>query len=285
MKRFFTVCVVAVLVLGFGAVCNAAPEEQGSVTWVETGATHHYKIYSYPGAAWTSASDWIAGNLGSSWHLATITSAPEQGFFENAVLPFLSFGEFWLGGVQDPLLTTDPAANWTWVTGEPWSYTHWSSGEPNDARGWGDRPEPYLAIEGGGGWNDESFLGNIYGFVAESEEYTIAVTIDIHPGGYPNSINPSSKGVTPVAVLSTSTFDATTIDASTVRFGATGKEAAPSQYSIRDVDGNGMPDMMLQFRTQETGITCGMTNATLSGKTVAGQEIEGSDSVKTPACE
>src|SRR5206468_1460260 len=52
----------------------------------------------------------------------------------------------------------------------------------------------------------------------------LQVTIDIKPGGFPNSINPKSRGVTPVAILTTATFNATTVKPSAVRFGPIGTE-------------------------------------------------------------
>jgi hypothetical protein len=42
--------------------------------------------------------------------------------------------------------------------------------------------------------------------------------------------------------------------------------------------------MVLHFRTQETGIQCGDTQAGLTGMTVDGQEIEGADSIRTVGC-
>src|SRR5207248_3131225 len=44
------------------------------------------------------------------------------------------------------------------------------------------------------------------------------VGIDIQPGISPNLINLKSKGVIPLAILTTATFDATTVDPSTVCF-------------------------------------------------------------------
>ncbi|MGE4182002.1 MAG: C-type lectin domain-containing protein [Limisphaerales bacterium] len=53
---------------------------------------------------------------------------------------------FWTGG-------TDQAAEsvWVWTNGDPWSYTNWNPGEPNDAT-----EEEWLHINWGGpgGWND-----------------------------------------------------------------------------------------------------------------------------------
>lgn len=110
------------------------------------------------------------------------------------------------------------------------------------------------------------------------------VRIDIRPGGSPNSINPRSRGVIAVAILSADGFDATTVDPETVRFGAQGQEAAPVHYSLEQVDQDGDLDLVLHFRTQETGIACGATRASLSGETYDGQALGGSDSVRTVGC-
>jgi hypothetical protein len=71
------------------------------------------------------------------------------------------------------------------------------------------------------------------------------VSIDIKPGSFPNSINTESKGVIPVAILTTDAFDATAVDSTTVFFAATGNEAAPVQFVLEDVDGDGNTDMIL----------------------------------------
>jgi hypothetical protein len=120
-------------------------------------------------------------------------------------------------------------------------------------------------------------------------DVTIALTkrpiaIDIKPRSFPNSINPKSKGVIPVAILTTATFDAGTVDPTTVRFGANGTEAAPVHSALEDVDGDADIDMILHFRTQQTGIRCGDISAPLTAKTTGGQAVEGSDSVKTVGC-
>jgi Protein of unknown function (DUF3344) len=110
------------------------------------------------------------------------------------------------------------------------------------------------------------------------------IQIDIKPGSFPNSINPRSEGRTPVAILRTDSFDATTVDPATVLFGRTGTEAAPVDSALEDVDGDGDTDMILHFNTKDTGIVCGDTSASLTGETLSGQPIEGSDSIKTVGC-
>ena len=109
----------------------------------------------------------------------------------------------------------------------------------------------------------------------------IPVEIDIKPGSEPNSINPRSRGKIPVAILTTDTFDASTVDPSMVLFGASGSEGAPVQSALEDVDGDGDIDMILHFKTQETGIQYGDTSASLTGGTTDGQIIQGSNCIKT----
>lgn len=111
----------------------------------------------------------------------------------------------------------------------------------------------------------------------------ITIDIDIKPGSDPNSINPTSGGIIPVAVLTDENFDATTIDVSTIAFGP--NEAKPVHNGhIEDVDDDGDDDLVLHFNTQETGIQCGDTEATLTGETLGGQAVEGTDSVNTVGC-
>lgn len=110
----------------------------------------------------------------------------------------------------------------------------------------------------------------------------IRVAIDIKPGSFPNSVNPRSNGKIPVAILTTASFDASTVDPTTVAFGPNG--AAPVHFALEDVDGDGDIDMILHFNTQDTGIACGDTTASLTGQTFSGAAIEGADSIKTAGC-
>ncbi len=112
----------------------------------------------------------------------------------------------------------------------------------------------------------------------------IQVAIDIKPGSFPNSINPASRGVIPVAVLTTASFDARTVDAASVRFGPGGAREAHNRGHLKDVDGDGDLDMVLHFNTGETGIECGQTEASLTGQTLGGKAIQGSDSIQTIGC-
>jgi hypothetical protein len=134
--------------------------------------------------------------------------------------------------------------------------------------------------------------GTVFGTVTSIVAIPKTVAIDIKPGSDPNSINPRSKGVIPVAILSTNTaeddapdFDATQVDALTVEFGPYGAVESHGQGHVEDVDGDGDPDMVFHFNTRETGIVCGDADATLTGESDAGDTLfTGTDTVKTVGC-
>lgn len=110
------------------------------------------------------------------------------------------------------------------------------------------------------------------------------VSIDIRPGSSPNNINPRSQGVIPLAILTTETFDAGTVDPLSVRLGPNGATEARERGHSEDADGDGDLDLVLHFRIRETGIQCRDTSVSLTGKTLDEQRIEGADSIRTVGC-
>jgi hypothetical protein len=90
-----------------------------------------------------------------------------------------------------------------------------------------------------------------------------------------------SKGVLPVAVLSTATFSARTVNPSSVLFGATGNEAVPVKSAFEDVNHDRRPDLVLHFRVEQTGIRPKDTAAILTGATWDGTIVIGQDSIRT----
>jgi Beta-propeller repeat len=134
---------------------------------------------------------------------------------------------------------------------------------------------------------DTSLNGCCDAFVTKLELPAPAVTvlIDIKPGSDTNPINLRSKGVIPVAILSTQSFDATTVDPASVCYGdaedASQRDCteAHAKGHLEDVNGDGRLDLLLHFETQQTGIDPGDTMACLTGKTFAGVSVEGCDSI------
>jgi hypothetical protein len=107
----------------------------------------------------------------------------------------------------------------------------------------------------------------------------VPVSIDIKPGDGLNNINPKSKGLVAVAILTTDEFDATTVDGTTVLFGPGEAEPGHGAGHLEDVDEDGDLDLVLHFKIQDSGLALGDTEATLKGELFDGTPIEGTDSV------
>jgi len=105
------------------------------------------------------------------------------------------------------------------------------------------------------------------------------ISVDVKPGRSPAPINPQSAAVIPVAVLTTPSFDAATVDPGTVTFGPA--ETAPIRSALRDIDSDGDTDLMLYFRTRSSGIRAGDMEVTLKAKTFSGSDLVGTDAIRT----
>ena len=111
------------------------------------------------------------------------------------------------------------------------------------------------------------------------------VAMDIKSGDAQNALNLRSRGVIPVAILTTGEFDATSIDVSSLRFGATGNEAAAVRSTFDDVDSDGDTDLLVFFRIKETDINCETLFTYISGVTTTDVSIAGTDSVAIVGCQ
>jgi len=135
---------------GIDENCNGIQDDANTVVYNPANG-HWY-------TAVAAAGNWDAANAaaqlmtfqGITGHLATLTSAQENSFVATN-LPAAAAARYWLGGYQDRSATdySEPAGGWRWVTGEPWAYTNWTSGEPNDSG-----PEDFLLFSVDGSWND-----------------------------------------------------------------------------------------------------------------------------------
>jgi hypothetical protein len=118
----------------------------------------------------------------------------------------------------------------------------------------------------------------------EFQNGRLPVSIDIRPRSDANRINPASTNNINVAIFSRNDFDANTIDFTSVRFGATGTEAAPINVVRRDVDRDGRGDLVLRFQIENMRIDCGDISAMLTGQISGAGSIIGSGPITTIQC-
>lgn len=148
MKR--SVLVVFIVCVGLVSAVSAAPVQNPN-------NGHWYEIVQTP-STWTAANAAATSmtHLAQSGYLATITSALEQNWIWSTFSAEAT-QHLWIGARQNPADTDPPtqgqSANWGWENGEPWAYTAWYPGEPNDYQ---NRPEDkaYMLYNDNGLWND-----------------------------------------------------------------------------------------------------------------------------------
>jgi hypothetical protein len=107
--------------------------------------------------------------------------------------------------------------------------------------------------------------------------------IDIRPESPVNTIAPNSNGTVLVAILSRPGFDATTkVDTSTLTFGHSGTEQSfvSCEKNSRDVNGDGLPDLICRFSIQQAAFQPSDTKGILLFNDVDGSPFEGTDSIQ-----
>ena len=143
-------------------------------TWLAR-KIYHYNSHSYlltdsAGTWWNTEQQAIA--LGG--HLTAINSAAENGFLNQT---FNSMGDLWIG-----LNELSSGAGFLWTTGEPFTYSNWSGGNPDNANGY----EPVVKMYGNGnGTWDDIGPGTVLPGIIE-----VASSVDTDGDGLPDSLDP-----------------------------------------------------------------------------------------------
>ena len=125
-------------------------------------------------------------------------------------------------------------------------------------------------------------FGSGYSPEPSSRAVELEVPIDIRPFSRHNKIYHWERGVIPVAILSSEDFDAPSeVDRESLTFGRTGEEHSKAFFLRRgkDVNHDGMKDLIFFFRAKMAGFKVGDTEGILKGSTLKGGTIKGKDSV------
>jgi len=121
------------------------PSVLGDSFFIDFSTGHYYEVVTSEPLSWPEAKAAAESGtfLGVHGHLATLTSGSESFWVEDHSWWALGGGSSncWIGGFQAEG-STEPDGGWQWVTGEPWDYTDWGSGKPDDLTG----DEKYLTL-------------------------------------------------------------------------------------------------------------------------------------------
>lgn len=128
--------------------------------------------------------------------------------------------------------------------------------------------------------NEHGYFDN---FRVTSNDIPLSVSIDIQNGSDVKRINLKSNGRIQVAILSSSELDAPTqVDRPSLTFGRTGAERSLVSCAPhpKDVNGDGLPDLVCSFSTRSAAFQAGDTQGVLKGRTSEGLLLIGFDSVQ-----
>lgn len=116
---------------------------------------HSFKVYTASSITWPEAEHKCEQRGG---HLAVITDAGKQSFV-HSLLP----SDAWIGGMRHDYDTS----TWMWINNDPWNYTNWNTGEPNDTGTGESCTEMFKST---GLWNDLPDTSTLKAYVCEWDD-------------------------------------------------------------------------------------------------------------------
>lgn len=177
---------------------------------------HYYYLYDLDTVTtWAQAKEYCESQGG---YLATITSQEENKFLYSYIT------DMGYDSVLFGLFDTDQNNMWAWVTGEPFSYENWASGEPNHQGGY-EHYGMYYEKNKDGTWNDGS--GKTCPFLCEWGEYQ---AIESATGIWEELIKSGKY------TEYTKDWD---------QLNQMGISVVPTEYAILDIDGDGWEELIL----------------------------------------
>lgn len=162
--------------IGLATLMNIEPAHADEC-WLENG--HYYRVVWTPGIRWNPAR--VAAEAAGGY-LATCTSEQENEY----IFSLLTDADWWiqvdsawlgpwLGGWQQDE-TLGPDQGWVWVSGEPWWFTAWATGQPDDVGGRSEDALHYAYAEAQGRsatWNDINGIG-----ASDQQQYLRAFIVE-----------------------------------------------------------------------------------------------------------
>jgi hypothetical protein len=115
-------------------------------------------------------------------------------------------------------------------------------------------------------------------------EAALRIEIDFEPSDPNNVVRPHSRGNVRVALLSSTSlpFDPLQVDPDSLQFGP--NKALSLHEVVRDVNRDGLGDLVAMFSLPATGISCGDVRAELVARTHAGESVHAADRITTAGC-
>jgi hypothetical protein len=201
-------------------------------------------------------------------HLATFTSQAEWELAKAVV----GQRSLWIGAYQGEN-RVEPAGGWLWVTGEPWGFTAWGPGEPNNVGSEDFAHLLYTPMVNSPTWNDaseNSFYARSYLLEMPSAELNQALTFTIvtAPSNGSLSGTPPNLTYTPNSgFVGTDTF--------TFKVGDAVSESSPATVSIGVVVQNTPPVALSVVRTNTWQLLSSPNGPAVVPMVVAGTDADG----------